>query len=310
MPHPVAPAIDTDTLLAFLQDPASYPHRPEHVELVQTHASYVALAGDTVYKVKKPVNLGFLDFSTLKKRHHFCHEEVRLNRRLCTDLYEGVVAIQQTPSGLAFAGDEAPDQEPALDYAVRMKRLPDEAFLLNLLHRGALRADHLDRIAERLADFYAGQTPAEAVSEWGAVDRLRVSTDENFEQTAAFVGDLITPPAYDVLRSYTDRFYADHAALFERRRAGHILDCHGDLHLDHIHLTDERVCIYDCIEFNERFRYIDVANDVAFLAMDLDFNDRPDLARYFIERLTRLLDDPDLPRLATFYQCYRAYVRG
>ena len=141
--------------------------------------------------------------------------------------------------------------------------------------------------------------------------RLRVSTDENFEQTKALVGDALPRPTYDALRRYTNRFFEQHAALFHQRRAhGFFLEGHGDLRLEHVHLTDEAVCIYDCIEFNERFRYLDVANDVAFLAMDFDVHGRPDLSRHLVRRMQEALDDPDLTTLLPFYKSYRAYVRG
>ena len=138
-----------------------------------------------------------------------------------------------------------------------------------------------------------------------------MNTDENFAQTEDHVGTLLSRPAYDTLRYATDRFYDQHAELLNRRRAGgHIVDAHGDLRLEHVHLTPERVCIYDCIEFNERFRHIDVANDIAFLAMDLDLHGRPDLANHLVRHMVRGLDDPELPRLVNFYKSYRAYVRG
>jgi aminoglycoside phosphotransferase family enzyme/predicted kinase len=295
-----------EDLLAFLQNPASYPHRPDRVEIVQTHASYVALVPPYVYKVKKPVNLGFLDFSTLEKRRHFCREEVRLNRRLCRDTYLGVVSLSRKNGTLVFG-----DGDRVVEYAVKMKHLGEGGFLHQRVQRGALEREDLDRVVETLAAFYQAETPTPAMAAWGRVEKLRISTDENFAQTEADLGDLLAPPAFEAIRYYTNRFYDQHALLLERRRAeGHILDGHGDLHLEHIHLTPEAVCIYDCIEFNERLRYVDVANDVAFLAMDLDFNGQPDLARYVACRMAEALDDPALLLLVDFYKCYRAYVRG
>ncbi len=295
-----------DHLAAFLQDPASYAHGPAHVEIIQTHASYVALAPPLVFKVKKPVNFGFLDFSTLERRRHFCEQEVLLNRRLCPDVYEGVVPIVERDGRLAFGGEGE-----VVEYAVRMKQLADGFFLNQLLARGQVRNAHLDRVVEKLRAFYAAETPTAEAAAWGRPERLKISTDENFAQTEGYAGTLLPRPAFDALRYATDRFYDRHARLLSRRRAGgRILDAHGDLHLEHVHITPEAVSIYDCIEFNERLRFIDVANDVAFLAMDLDFNGRPDLADAFVRRMAEALHDPDLPALVDFYKGYRAYVRA
>ncbi len=300
--------------LAFLRDPASYPHRPEDVEVIQTHISYVALASPYVYKVKKPVNFGFLDFSTLERRRYYCGEEVRLNRRLCPATYEGVVPVLRRHGTLAFAEDDRDDdgaEDEVVDYAVKMKQLADGFFLHQWLAQGALTPAHLDRVVAALAAFYRAEKPTPGGAAWGRTEKLKISTDENFAQTEPFVGDLISRSAFEAVRYFTNRFYDYHARLLNRRRAeGHVLDCHGDLRLEHVHLTPEAVCIYDGIEFSERLRYIDVANDVAFLAMDLDFNGQPGLAAYFTRSMVRVLDDPDLPVLLDFYKSYRAYVRA
>lgn len=303
---PASADISPADLLAFLQNPASYPHPPGCVEIIQTHASYVALAGPSVYKVKKPVDFGFLDFSTLEKRRYFCREEVKLNRRLCADIYEGVIPISRKNGRLMFG-----EGGHVVEYAVKMKRLGDGCFLKQLLARNAVQESHLDRVVEKLATFYKSETPSAEMAAWGRIEKLKISTDENFAQTEPFIGDLMPLPVFEALRYYTHRFYDHNARLLSRRRAeGHILDCHGDLHLEHIHLTPETVCIYDCIEFNERLRYIDVASDVAFLAMDLDFNGRPDLSRYVTHGMAATLNDPDLLQLIDFYKSYRAYVRA
>ncbi len=298
-----------ERLMAFLQDPASYRHGPAAVEIIQTHASYVALAPPFVYKVKKPVNFGFLDFSTPAKRRYFCEQEVRLNRRLCPNVYEGVVPIVQRQGALAFKEGGAGGE--VVEHAVKMRHLADGFFLDQMLARGEIQKEHLDRVAETLRAFYEAETPTPQMAAWGRIDRLKISTDENFAQTECYAGTLIARPAFEALRYYTDRFYDQHAGLLNRRRAGgRLLDCHGDLRLEHLHVTPEAVSIYDCIEFNERLRYIDVANDVAFLAMDLDFNERLDLADAFVRRMADALDDADLPPLIDFYKCYRAYVRA
>jgi aminoglycoside phosphotransferase family enzyme/predicted kinase len=293
-------------LLPFLLNPNSYPHRPRRVRLVQTHSSFVFLASPFVYKVKKPVNFGFLNFSTLPKRRHFCEREVALNRRLSPNIYLGVVPISRRDGRLTFGeGDEV------VEYAVKMRKLSERHFLDQLVQRDEAVPGDLNRIAILLKQFYQAQQPTEEIEVWGRIDRLRISTDENFRQTREFIGQTLSRPAFEAIRFYMDRFYSRHARLFASRvKERRIRDCHGDLHLEHIHVTPRALHIYDCIEFNDRFRYVDVANDAAFLAMDLDYEGRPDLARYFVTQMAAALHDEGMLRLMDFYKCYRAYVRG
>jgi aminoglycoside phosphotransferase family enzyme/predicted kinase len=321
--------ISQEQLLPFLLNPHSYPHQPRAVRLVQTHASFVIIAPPFVYKVKKPVNFGFLNFSTLEKRRHFCEREVVLNRRLSPNIYLGVVPISTRNGRFVFgAGDKV------VEYAVQMRKLSDRGFLDRLVERDEVVPGDLNRIAIVLKHFYEGQHPTEEIEAWGRVDRLRISTDENFRQTRQFVGGTAFPsasrervgikkpseadikatisrPAFETIRFYTDRFYARNARLFASRiKERRIRDCHGDLHLEHIHVTPRALHIYDCIEFNDRFRYVDVASDAAFLAMDLDYEGRPDLARCFVTQMASALNDDAMPRLMDFYKGYRAFVRG
>lgn len=299
-------SLNQEQLLPFLLNPHSYPHRPRAVRLIQTHASFVFIAPPFVYKIKKPVNFGFLDFSTLEKRRHFCEREVRLNRRLSPHIYLGVVPISTRDGRYVFgAGDQV------VEYAVHMRKLSDGHFLNQLVERETVVPGDLNRVALLLKGFYEAQHPTEEIEAWGRIDRLRISTDENFRQTREFIGHTLTRPAFETIRYYTDRFYARHRKLFASRiKERRIRDCHGDLHLEHIHITPRALHIYDCIEFNDRFRYVDVANDAAFLAMDLDYEGRPDLARYFASQMAAALNDAGMPRLMDFYKCYRAYVRG
>jgi aminoglycoside phosphotransferase family enzyme len=192
-----------------------------------------------------------------------------------------------------------------------MRHLPPEGFIDARIRDGSAGKPELDRVARMLADFYQNQPSPPEIAVWGSVQKLRISTDENFAQTRRFIGRTISRQAFEAIRAFTESCYERRRALFDKRVAdGWIRDCHGDLHLDHIHLMDSEPVIYDCIEFNDRFRHLDVASDAAFLAMDLDFHDRPDLARFFIRRLAVLMEDPDMEQLMDFYQCYRAFVRG
>jgi len=289
-------------VVAFLSDPATYPHHPRRVEIVQTHASYVFLAGRYVYKIKKPVDFGFLDFSTLERRRRFCEREVELNRRLAPDVYLDVVAIRRAGRELSLEGNG-----PAAEYAVRMRRLPAAGFASYRITRGLLGPHDIDRIAKRLARFYAEERTR---TRERLPDRQRKSIDDNLALIRAHASDADARGRVAALSAYTRTFYRSQAALLLRRqRQGHILDCHGDLRLEHVHLDGPRVRIYDCIEFNDRLRTIDVANDVAFLAMDLDYEGRPDLSRRLVDAIIGATRDRGIERLLDFYECYRAAVR-
>jgi len=295
-------------LLHFLEQPESYPHYPEKVEHVQTHISHVFIAPPFVYKFKKPVDFGFLDYSTLQKRHQYCQREIELNRRLTDDVYLGIVSICEENGTWDIRDGTAED---AVEYAVKMKKLPEQYFLHTFLDNDTLTQQHLDRVANKLADFYNSQEPDDEVLEWGRIEKIKVNTDENFSQTGPFVGQTLDENTYEAVRYFTNRYFDRYADLFEKRIAEQrIVDGHGDLHLEHIHITPKKVQIYDCIEFNDRFRYGDLAADLAFLAMDLDFNGRWSEERYFIDQMSEKLDDPDLSEIIDFYKCYRAYVKG
>ncbi|PAU94476.1 phosphotransferase [Aliifodinibius salipaludis] len=297
-------------LLAFLKSPDSYPHNPEGVSHIQTHISHVFLVPPYVYKFKKSVDFGFLDYSSLAKRKEFCHREVELNRRLSNDIYLGVVSVSKEGDSFQIS-DEVLQTDSVVEYAVKMKQLPDEYFLHSYLEKGTLKKSHLNRVVDKLADFYNTQQPDEQVLQYGEIESIKVNTDENFEQTKGFVGETIDDNMYRGIQSFTNQYFEHRSELFERRIAQRrIVDGHGDLHLEHIHITPEKVQIYDCIEFNDRFRYGDLAVDLAFLAMDLDFNNRWQEERYFIDEMSKKLDDPDLLEIIDFYKCYRAYVKG
>ncbi|MGK7369303.1 MAG: hypothetical protein ACNS64_03740, partial [Candidatus Halalkalibacterium sp. M3_1C_030] len=295
-------------LLQFLKDPESYKHAPQSVEHIQTHISHVFIADPFVYKFKKPVNFEFLDFSTLDKREHYCHREVELNRRLCDDIYLGVVPVRKEINSFRIEGDGSGD---IVEYAVKMKKLSEECFLHYYIERDELSNEHLDRIADKLSSFYKEQDTGKEIKQWGSIEKIKYNTDENFRQTKPFIGDTIDETSYKAILKYTDDYYRYFDFLFDRRIQNDcIVDGHGDLHLEHIHLTPEKVRIYDCIEFNDRFRYGDTAADLAFLAMDLDFNGCWKEERYFMQQMADKLNDSDLLLHVDFYKCYRAYVKG
>jgi aminoglycoside phosphotransferase family enzyme len=288
-----------------LARPAAFPERTAKVELVQTHISFVFVADEHVYKVKKAVDFGFLDFSTRERRRRFCEAEVELNARLSPHVYLGVVPVTERQGRLVFGGRGEPR-----DWAVRMRRIPMGRLMSALLAQGIVGPEDMSRVAEAVARFHRGAATSEAIARFGSLETVRTNTDENFAQTAGYVGRTITRAQYDALRGYTERFLGERAGLLEARaREGFVRDCHGDLHTEHVVLTDP-VTVFDCIEFNERFRYSDTAADIAFLAMDLDFHGRRDLSRTLVERYVAASGDAGALELLDFYKVYRAYVRG
>jgi aminoglycoside phosphotransferase family enzyme/predicted kinase len=296
-----------ERLLTFLASPTSYPHRPAEAHSLETHISWVFIASPFVYKVKKPVNLGFLDFSTLERRHHFCRRELELNRRLCPEIYLAVIPIYEGDRGFSF--DDAVGE--VAEYAVKMQELPHGWFLNELLAKRAVGETEIKRVISRLYSFYESEAPRPEIEEWGRSEKLKISTDENFAQVTPFVGNTLSPLAFDTIRHFTNKFYVANERLFERRIQQHrVRDCHGDLRLDHIHLTPEAITIFDCIEFNDRFRFIDIANDLAFLAMDFDFEKQHALGDVLLRNAAREFRDPGMLQLTDFYKCYRAFVRG
>lgn len=299
-------------LLHFLKRPDSYPHESDSVQHIQTHISHVFIVSPYVYKLKKEVDFGFVDYSSLKKRRKYCHREVQLNRRLTEDVYLGVVGIaEQDGSYVIGSVDQDLDSGSIVEYAVKMRKLSDEYFLDSYIRDGKLTEQHLDRIVEKLARFYSNQQQGKELSGWGAIDKVKVNTDENFSQTERFIGETIDQSTFQAIQHYVNKYYREHMALFQKRQEAEcIVDGHGDLHLEHIYITPDEVMVYDCIEFNDRFRYGDLAADLAFLAMDLDFKGCWKEERYFVDRMTEKLGDSDLGRIITFYKCYRAYVKG
>ncbi len=289
-----------------LLSPDAYPHPTGEVELRQTHISYLFFAGDFVYKLKKPLDLGFLDFTTLEKRRHFCEQEVRLNRRLCQSTYLGVVPVAYVE------GDVKVDaQGNAVDYAVKMRRLPEEGMMTPLLEQDAVTPDMIARLAATIAEFHAASERSDEIDRYGGLETAMVNWRENFEQTEPYIGRTITRHQFDEIQAFVESVAQDDADLFALRvREGRARDCHGDLRADAVCFVDRDVCIFDCIEFNERFRYSDVAADIAFLAMDLEDRGRQDLSDVLMGQYLAATFDATLPLVLPFYKCYRAYVRG
>ena len=298
-------------LIETLSEPGAYPHPVGEVGILQTHISVVFLAGEYAYKLKKPVNLGFLDFSTPERRRHFCDEEGRLNRRLAPEVYLGVVPVSQTATGVRV---EAPGD--VVDWAVKMKRLPEEATLAQRLQGGQVGVGLLEALARKVASFHAHAEAGAHIAAFGRFDVVARNARENFDQAAPLIGTTLSRAVWERLRALTEATLARLRPLIEARaERGVPRDTHGDLRLDHVYLFPDRkppadLVIIDCIEFNERFRYADPVADMAFLVMDLLFQGRGDLARAFAAAYFQAAGDAEGQSLLPFYTAYRAAVRG
>ena len=314
------------SLIAALSDPAAYPRATGKIEVHQTHISLVFLAGCYAYKIKKPVKLGSY-FSTLQRREHFCHEEVRLNRRLAPGVYLGVVPVTRDASGWKFEGDGE-----VVEWAVKMRRLPRESSLESLVEQGTIRVDLIRRLARRLATFYDHTESDNSMSAFGHFETIaqmprKLRTGRESDQRRC------QPDSFRTAGALTEESLQRNRCLIEERAAHGIpCDTHGDLRLEHVYVFAEgatvaggspenmlqavepyqadEFAIIDCIEFNPRFRFADPVSDIAFLAMDLIFHGRRDLATAFAEEYFRLTNDPKGSELLPFYTAYRATVRA
>ncbi len=296
-----------DELVRALGDPSLYPHKPAAVEVRQTHISWVFLAGDFVYKLKKPVRFPFVDYSTRELRRRWCLAEVELNRRLAPSTYLGVALVRRGGEGfeLGAVGALAGDAEDSL---VVMRRLPEEEMLDRRLACGTAGAAELEGIAALLADFHA-RSP-ERGDPYGLPATIEETVRANLSECAPFAGDTVSESRLAALEDYVRSYLAQSSERFWRRvRQGRIRDGHGDLRAEHVCLAP-RLEIFDCIEFSERLRSIDVASEIAFLTMDLDFLGHPLLADAFVAAYAKASGDGEIRELLPFYECHRAAVRG
>lgn len=293
-------------LIAALSDPGHYPHPVSEVEHVETHISHVVLAGRKAYKIKKPVSLGFLDFSTVDRRRFFCQEELRLNRRLAPELYEEVVAITGSPSAPELGGPGQP-----FEYAVRMKRFDRDRELDTLLERGELPRTWMDELAARVADFHARVPRAHPSSKTGGAETVVAQAENNFTALEELLEGREDRRRLAHLRGWNDRETERAQPLFDARlRDGFVRECHGDMHLGNmVHARDE-IAIFDGIEFNEALRWIDIQNEVAFVTMDLKDRGAPAHAHRFFNAYLEHIGDYEGIALSRFYEVYRAMVRA
>lgn len=295
-----------DQLIQALTDGAVYDHPTTEIIVLQTHISWVLLTGPYAYKLKKPVDLGFVDFSTLERRHFFCQEELRLNRRLAPQIYLEVVAVSGTPEQPCFhpAGE-------AIEYAVKMTQFSQDQLLSHLLSEGRLEASHIDALAQEVSAFHARLEPAPAASRFGNPEGIYQPLQENFQHLFDAVDDPVRQAHASALETWCQRtFAARRPAFIARKRDGFVRECHGDMHLGNMIMQDNAIVIFDCIEFNEDLRWIDVASEVAFLTMDLEDRGRADLAHRFLNAYLEATGDYGLLLTLPFYLTYRATVRA
>ncbi|MGW8247619.1 MAG: bifunctional aminoglycoside phosphotransferase/ATP-binding protein [Acidiferrobacterales bacterium] len=294
------------SLIQALQNPALYEHPIDKFEVIETHISWVLLTGEYVYKIKKPVDFGFLDFSTLEKRHHFCEEELRLNQRLAPKLYLEVVSITGSEEQPKINGPGEP-----IEYAVKMRQFPQSAQLDRLLAAGQLQPGIIDRLADKVAQFHQSIKSVEADSPYGDIDHLKLPMLENFTQIREAIDAADVKPTLDALEQWTRVHFLELApAIAERKADGFVRECHGDMHLRNIALWQDEIVVFDCIEFNPNLYWIDVVSEIAFLIMDLEDREQEALAQRFLNRYLETTGDYYGLRLLPFYKVYRAMVRA
>ncbi len=294
------------SMIQDLLNPEALPDPTKRILLVQTHISLVFVADAFVYKVKKPVDFGFLDFTTFEKRAFYCRQELNLNRRLAKDIYLGVLPIRFDGKKYSMRSKKG----DIVEHAVKMKRISEQRLMKSLYERGALTENHLRRLARVLAAFHLHALRSPEIDVFGEADRFRINTDENFSQIHKYLGVSIEKNQFDTLQEWTDRFYRTRRELFgDRIQQGKIRDCHGDLHMEHVCFSRD-LSIIDCIEFNDRFRYSDTVADIAFLLMDLEFHGGKKYSAALWTHYRNFAAEGAVEPLLDFYKVYRAVVRG
>lgn len=296
----------SNELIESLKNPAIYPHVASGIEVIETHLSWVILTGPFAYKVKKPLALGFQDFTTLDKRKKFCELEVEFNQPLAAPIYLEAIAIYGTPSQPSFI-----EKGPVLEYAVKMHEFPQENLLRAFAQKKKLSTKHVESIANTLANFHQQATIAPSSTSYGSADDIFSAANDNCQALKTLASTKQYLETVEAIEQWTKATFASLQAFMTlRKEQGFVRACHGDLHLGNIVMLKNEPVIFDCIEFNEGFRYTDVLNDVAFLAMDLDHLGASTLGYQFVNRYMELTQDYAGLKLLRFYQCYRAMVRA
>ncbi|MBF0586130.1 AAA family ATPase [Prosthecochloris sp. N3] len=289
-----------------LRTPDAYPHCVKDITVVETHISLVFLTGEYAYKLKKPVNLGFLDFSTLERRRRFCRKELELNRRLCRELYLDVLPVTEDAGRVAIGG-----KGKIIDYVVKMKQFDRELELDRLLDSGKLTRQHIDEISELVASFHLQLPPAGTETPYGSPERILKTVLNNFLQTAPLAVSAHENDRLGKLRTWTEQEHHRLEAQFiHRKNSGCIRQCHGDMHTGNMVIFNGRICIFDGIEFNPELSFIDLMSEVAFFVMDLVHRHHPEFAWRFLNDYLAATGDYEGIQLLRFYAVYRAMVRA
>ncbi|MEM5871408.1 MAG: phosphotransferase [Candidatus Aenigmatarchaeota archaeon] len=296
----------TNEILEAMKNPKTYDEKISDIRMIQTHISWVFLTGKFAYKIKKPVDFGFLDFSSLEKRKRMCFRELEINRKFSPEIYLGVLPLARYKDRLKIGADGE-----VIEYVIKMKELPQENIMSNLLENNKITTDILVKIVETLLKFYEKTDTYRLPNSVGSLSTVKYNWNENFRQTENFIGKTIDQKRFDEIKAKVFDFMEKNKSIFDKRLIeGKIKWCHGDLHSGNIFVVEDKVYIFDAIEFNERFACSDVASDLAFLAMDLDFRHKTFLSDFFIKTYIKKSGDEEIAKLLDFYKCYRAYVRG
>ena len=295
------------SLICQMLRPSFYPHwTEESIRLVQTHTAYVLLTGNYAYKVKKPVNYGFLNYSTLAARKHYVEEELRLNQRTAKELYLETTPIYCKGEIFSLVGDGDP-----VEYAVKMQQFPDGSLLSDLLEQQQLTPALMQTLAHDVAMFHRHTATSDRISTFGTVSQIRKAFDENYRQSQPYVGRGQTQQQLQETRAFSDQAFSHWKTRFQKRIQHHkIRECHGDLHLRNICYWQHRIFLFDCIEFNEAFRYVDTMYDVAFTVMDCDARGRSDLGNTFLNTYLEDTGDWEGLEVLPLYLSRQAYVRA
>ncbi len=263
--------LDTAYLIEKMQQSEFYPHpTSQAIELIQTHISYVFLTGEYAYKIKKAVNFGFLDFSSLDKRKKYLEAEITLNKEIAPELYLEVIPITKTGDRLVLDGDGE-----IVEYVSKMRQFPQEDLFSNLFKSGKLTLEHIEQLGKTVAQFHKQAKTSDRITSFGTINNIKAAFDENYQQTIGYIGIVQSQQQYNKTKAFTDKFFTEQTSLFKARRDNNkIKECHGDLHLTNICLWQNKIQLFDRIEFNEQFRFVDVMYDVAFVVMDLEAKEK------------------------------------
>jgi hypothetical protein len=292
-------------VIEAMMNPGTYDEKVERVRTVQTYHSYIFLTEKYAYKIKKPVRYPYFDFTTLQKRKETLEKEVELNKRISGGIYLGVLPVNESGGKIKIGGEGK-----TVEYVLKMVEIPQETIMTKLLEENKVGRDDIEELARIIAEFHSKAKTDKKIEKFGSLEVIRFNWDENFEQTEIFKNITVTEEQFNFIKEKIFKFLQENKGLFEKRvRDKKIRDCHGDLYSDSIFISD-RIYIFDAVEFNDRFRFSDVASDIGFLAMDLDVKGRSDLSEYLIQKYVEVAKDFELKKLLNFYKCYRAYIRG